>query len=123
MFEIWDGPRLIAVGVFDLGENSIAGILNFYDPDYKKFSLSKCLILKKMEFALNSGRDWYYPGYIGYKLPKFDYKLDPGFEAAEILDPFSRHWFPYSPELVEELALLQHPYFFPPEELEEKNKA
>ncbi|MBN8790349.1 MAG: hypothetical protein J0I84_24975, partial [Terrimonas sp.] len=36
VIEIRDGGKLIAAGIFDNGDNSIAGIMNFYDPSYKK---------------------------------------------------------------------------------------
>jgi len=111
MIEIRDAEKLIAVGVFDLGNNSMAGILNFYHPDYKRFSPGRVLILKKIEWAIQSKLDWYYPGYIGYKFPKFDYKLFPGIETAEFLDPFERLWEPYSAENVEFKTLCQEVYF------------
>ena len=113
MIEVRDGKKLIAVGVFDMGQNSMAGILNFYHPDYKRFSPGRFLILKKMELALQSELEWYYPGYIGYNFPKFDYKLFPGKDTAEILDPFSRLWLPYSADLVELMTYNQQDYFGP----------
>jgi arginyl-tRNA--protein-N-Asp/Glu arginylyltransferase len=103
MVEIRDGEKLIAAGVLDLGENSSAGIVNFYDPSYKKYSLGKCLMLIKMEFSRNKGMEFYYPGYIAVDLPKFDYKLFADEAAAEIFDPVSQHWLPYSRRLIEEL--------------------
>ncbi len=36
VIEIRDGNRLIAAGIFDNGSRSIAGIMNFYHPDYRK---------------------------------------------------------------------------------------
>ena len=120
MIQVRDGGRLIAVGVFDLGIDSMAGIVNFYDPEYRKYSLGKFLILQKMEYAQSQHLTWYYPGYIGYKLTKFDYKLDPGTEMAEILEPFAGLWLPYQEGLVEQLALSQEAFFFPvPEEDED----
>jgi arginyl-tRNA--protein-N-Asp/Glu arginylyltransferase len=111
MIELRLAGRLVAVGVFDLGTDSCAGIVNFYDPEFQKYSLGKYLILKKIEYAQNAGMDWYYPGYIGYQFPKFDYKLFPGTASAEIFDPISREWISYSAEILEELASLQHVFF------------
>jgi len=111
MIEIRDAGKLIAVGVFDMGRNSMAGILNFYNPEYKRFSLGRYLILKKMEWAMHSDLEWYYPGYIGYKFPKFDYKLFPGKESAEFLDPFLSLWEPYSAESVELKTVNQQIHF------------
>ncbi len=39
LIEIRDAGRLVAAGIFDNGENSIAGIMNFYDPGYKVKSM------------------------------------------------------------------------------------
>ena len=113
MIEIRDKSRLIALGVFDQGKNSIAGILNFYHPAYRKFSFGKYLMLKKIEYAIQSGRDWYYPGYIGFDFPKFDYKLYPGEDTAEIWEPLQKQWLPYNPVLLEELTILQELFFEP----------
>jgi len=116
MIQVRDGQKLIAVGVFDLGKETMAGIVNFYHPEYKKFSLGKFLILKKMEYAIGQNLPWYYPGYIGHNLSKFDYKLDPGIEAAEILEPFDGIWLAYKAGLVEEITENQRSLFFPEEE-------
>lgn len=50
---------LLQLDFSDKGANAIAGILNFYHPDYKKFSLGKYLILQKIEFA-RANRFLYY---------------------------------------------------------------
>jgi leucyl-tRNA---protein transferase len=96
--------KLVAVGIFDKGENAMAGILNYYDPAYKKYSLGKWLMLLKIRQAIDSGMKYYYPGYIAYEYSKFDYKLWPGMEYAQVYDPFSRDWIPYEKSLLENLA-------------------
>lgn len=75
IIEIRDNNTLVAAGIFDKGNQSIAGIINFYHPDYKKYSLGKYLMLLKINHAKTLGKTWYYPGYIIYGNPKFDYKL------------------------------------------------
>lgn len=110
MVEVRDGQRLIAVGIFDIGETSIAGIINYFHPDYRKYSLGKYLILKKIEYAITNNLEWYYPGYIGYKLPKFEYKLEAGHKTAEIYDPIACEWLPYGSEMLENLAISQGLY-------------
>ena len=100
MYMIRDNGQLIAVGIFDKGQDSIAGIMNFYHPDYKKYSLGKFMMMEKINYALKTGRAWYYPGYIASGYAKFDYKLFPDQEAAEIFDPSTGLWLPYSPELI-----------------------
>ncbi len=103
VIEVRDGGKLIAAGIFDRGSKSIAGILNFFDPAYKKFSPGKFLMLLKIQYALEQGMEYYYPGYIAASYPKFDYKLFPGVEAAEIYEPLSKKWLPYSPDLLQTL--------------------
>ena len=69
--------------------------------------------VEEIEYTINSGRDWYYPGYIGFDFPKFDYKLYPGSETAEIWEPFGQQWLPYNPVLLKELTKLQEVFFEP----------
>lgn len=106
MIEVRDENKLIAAGIFDVGCNSMAGIMNFYDPDYKKYSLGKYLILLKIEEAIASGMHWYYPGYIVSGYPKFDYKLFADKNAAELFIPELMAWVGYHPtipELIQDL--------------------
>jgi leucyl-tRNA---protein transferase len=100
LVEIRDNGVLIAAGVFDNGGDSIAGILNFYHPDYKKFSLGKYLMLVKIQYALQAGKKLYYPGYIVQRYPRFDYKLFVDTDAAEIFIPEKQGWFAYDPALL-----------------------
>lgn len=97
--EIRDSGFLIGAGVFDKGAASIAGIMNFYHPDYKKFSIGKYLMLLKIEYAKKRGLDWYYPGYIIHGYPRFDYKLFADKNAAELYIPEADRWYKYHPDL------------------------
>ena len=96
VIEIRDGGKLIAVGFFDSGETSIAGILNFYHPDYKSKSLGKYLMLLKIEHALQHKIPWYYLGYVARGYSKFDYKLFPDIRATEVFDYATKQWIPFS---------------------------
>ena len=102
IFEIRDDHKLIAAGVFDNGNESIAGIMNFYHPDYKKYSLGKYLMLLKMEYAISKKMKWYYPGYVVYNYPAFDYKLFADKKASEIFIPELESWKLYDAELIEQ---------------------
>ncbi len=95
MWEVRDGAQLIAVGYFDEGINSAAGILNFYDPAYAGFSLGLWLYLEGVRYAMETGKTFFYPGYIALDFPKFDYKLLAGTENMEILDAHLSVWTPY----------------------------
>src|SRR6185436_10781282 len=77
IIEIRDGGKLIAAGIYDKGSTAIEGIMNFYDPAYKKYILGKYLMLLKVQHAIENKMQFYYPGYIAYKYNKFDYKLFP----------------------------------------------
>ncbi len=96
-----DGDRLIAIGFFDIGETSAAGISSVYDPAYKKYSLGKYLIYLKMQYCKNQKLRYFYPGYFvpGYSF--FDYKLTVARPALQFLQLRSQHWLPienFSPE-------------------------
>lgn len=104
IIEIRDANKLIAAGVFDKGFASIAGIMNFYDPAYKKYSLGKYLMLLKMEHAMRLNMEYYYPGYIAFNYPKFDYKLFPNPLFAEIFDSKKKIWLSYNNNLLAQLA-------------------
>lgn len=102
IIEVRDGGQLIAAGVFDCGTDSIAGIVNFYDPDYRKYSLGKYLLLLKTEYARQRQLAYYYPGYLVQGYPKFDYKLFACLAATEVFDCRSSQWLPFSWEAVNE---------------------
>ena len=75
---LYDEQKIIAVGYFDLGAKSAAGITSFYDPEYKKSSLGKYLIYLKIEYCKNIQYDFFYPGYFAPNYAAFNYKLDIG---------------------------------------------
>jgi arginine-tRNA-protein transferase len=102
LIEVRDHDLLIAAGVFDEGQQSIAGIVNFYHPAYKKYSPGKYLMLLKLEYALNAGKRWYYPGYIVKDYPKFDYKLFIDKASAEIFLPEKNNWYLFDRRLMRE---------------------
>ncbi|MGI4873699.1 MAG: hypothetical protein ACRYFX_21280 [Janthinobacterium lividum] len=94
--EVRDGAQLVAAGIFDHGTASIAGIVNFYDPDYRTYSLGKYLLLCKLEYARRQQLAYYYPGYLAQGYPKFDYKLEVCQAATEVYDCLGSQWLPFS---------------------------
>ncbi|HLG38846.1 MAG TPA: hypothetical protein VI461_04220 [Chitinophagaceae bacterium] len=96
VIELRDAGRLIAAGIFDNGEISIAGIMNFYHPDYAVKSLGKYLMLLKINLAIESGKIYYYPGYVVSGYPKFDYKLFPDKQRTEWYDPVTNEWISFA---------------------------
>lgn len=118
---VYDGPRLVAGGVFDRGRTGAAGITSFYDPDYAKHSLGKYLIYLKMEFCREQGLRWFYPGYFVPGRPRFDYKLAIATDHLEYLDLASGTWIPWTDrrprpdplaQMVERLSLVGSELWF-----------
>jgi arginyl-tRNA--protein-N-Asp/Glu arginylyltransferase len=95
MIEVRNGRRLIAVGIFDKGKDAIAGITNFYDQSYNKYSLGKYLIYLKYRYCLEHDITYYYPGYFSLEMSKFDYKLFLDKNASEVFLPDENAWIPY----------------------------
>ncbi len=106
LIEIRIEDKLIAVGITDQGSESIAGIMNFYDPEYKKYSLGKYLMMLKIELGLRKNLRWYYPGYIVYQRPEFDYKLSIDKNAVEVLIPEMKGWQLYQSQLIEDYGVV-----------------
>lgn len=102
--EVRDQNTLIAAGVFDNGNRSIAGIMNFYHPAYRKQSLGKYLMLLKMKYAQLQQKEYYYPGYLVKDYPKFDYKLFACAAATEVYNDQNGQWLAFSWETVMALA-------------------
>ncbi len=102
--EVRNDNQLIAAGIFDNGTRSIAGIMNFYDPAYRKQSLGKYLLLQKLNYARAGQKLYYYPGYLVHNYPKFDYKLFPCEAATEVFDSARGVWLPFSWAIVNALS-------------------
>jgi arginyl-tRNA--protein-N-Asp/Glu arginylyltransferase len=111
--EVRAGDQLIAGGIFDRGTSTIAGIVNFYDPNYRKHSLGKYLLLLKTEYARQEQLAYYYPGYLVHGYPKFDYKLFASPEATEVFDFQNSEWLPFSWELVARQSAILLPSWLP----------
>ncbi len=96
IIEVRDGDKLIAAGIFDMGANSIAGIINVYDPQYKQqHSPGKYLMLLKYAYCLEHRIPYYYPGYFSTTYPVFDYKLFLDKKATEVFVAVPGIWVPY----------------------------
>ena len=96
LIEVRDNGKLIYAGVLDKGEHTIEGIINIYDPGYKKCSPGKFLMLMKYRFCQQLGITYYYPGYYMPEHPLFDYKLFIDKEATEVYVPETEQWVAYN---------------------------
>ncbi len=92
---IYDGERLVAFSLFDLGWLSATSISGIYHPDYARYSLGYWTMLLEIEYAQSIGKHFYYPGYVAPGISKFDYKLRIGKQVEGYL-PVSGLWIPYS---------------------------
>jgi leucyl-tRNA---protein transferase len=96
LVEVRHDGRLVAAGVLDTGWDSAAGIVNIYEPDYKKYSLGRYIMLLKHQYCLAKKIPYYYPGYFSPTYPQFDYKLFLDKAATEVLLPELNDWIPYA---------------------------
>lgn len=92
MIRIFDRDALIACGYFDLGKQSAASILHFFDPQYRRYSPGKLLILYTIEYLQQQGYVNYYPGYVVEGNPKMDYKLFLDKHRAQYFEPVTGEW-------------------------------
>lgn len=89
---VWDGDKLAAFSLFDLGKHAVQSIVGAYHPDYRRQSLGFYTMLAELDHVRNIGCEWYYPGYHMPKLDAMAYKLRLG--QVEFLDPDSNTWRP-----------------------------
>ncbi|MCB0527871.1 MAG: arginine-tRNA-protein transferase [Lewinellaceae bacterium] len=92
-FEVYRRNKMLATSYFHMGRNSMAGNYCIHEPAEAQRSLGTFTMLKEIEFAIESGREFYYPGFV-YDLPsEFDYKLN--FNNLEYFDWWG-NWYPLS---------------------------
>lgn len=90
---VHENDSLVAVSYFDVGAGANSGIYAMFEPTIEKRSLGIFTLLKEIEFAIDSGKDFYYLGY-SYEGPSFyDYKKN--FRGTEAFD-WCGKWLPYA---------------------------
>lgn len=90
---VYDGDRLVAFSIFDLGSNSLASLEAAYDPEYASFSLGFYTMLLEIQFCREQGISHYYPGFLPRDVPMFNYKLRPG--QLEFFRLSTKQWLPF----------------------------
>lgn len=90
--EVYDGHKLVAASFFDVGENSVASINGIFDPAYGQYSLGFYTMLLEMQFSLDQGKKYYYPGYIVPGNTRFDYKARIG--NVDYFNLYTKQWYP-----------------------------
>lgn len=92
VIEVRHKGKLIAVGMFDAGLNSIAGIVCCYDPLYRQYSLGKYLILLMYQHCVRNGYHFFYPGYHIPGIQLMSYKLFLDRSATELYLRNNKEW-------------------------------
>lgn len=103
---VYEKDRLVAFSFFDLGRNSLASIKGVYEPDFAADSLGLYTMLQEIQFGLDQGFEYFYPGYVVPGFSRFDYKLRIGKpEEVQFYDLKYRRWRPYSLFQAEQLPV------------------
>jgi len=73
-FEVRREQKLIAVAVTDVCDSSLSAVYTFFDPEHAERSLGTFCILKQIEWAIQTGREYLYLGFWLKDHPKMAYK-------------------------------------------------
>lgn len=58
----WAGDSLIGVSIVDCGERSLSAVYTYFDPAFSKLSIGTFSILKQIQYARATGRQYVYLG-------------------------------------------------------------
>lgn len=86
---VYDHERLVATSFFDAGRSALSGVYAVFDPEESHRSLGIFTMLKEIEFAIESGKQFYYQGYCYSGESFYDYKKR--FRGTEGFD-WSGNW-------------------------------
>ncbi len=73
-WSFWIGEVLVGIAIVDCGRTSISAVYTFFDPMYSKLSLGSYSILKQIEYARDSGKQYAYLGMVVLENPHLNYK-------------------------------------------------
>lgn len=86
---VFCGGELVAVSYFDVGRKATSGVYAMFEPERADRALGIFTLLKEIEHAIETNREFYYLGY-AYDGPSFyDYKKR--FRATEAFD-WGENW-------------------------------
>ena len=89
-WNIYQGDRLIAFAVMDIGSDSVSAVYSVFDTDFPKRSLGTFFILHSLLWAKEKNISFYHLGFFIPGHPKMTYKAR--FQPAEIRDPATGNW-------------------------------
>lgn len=81
---VYDEEKPLAASFFDIGKSSISSIYGIFAPEETKRSLGIFTMLLEIDFAIKSGKEFYYSGYAYAGNSFYDYKKR--FSALERFD-------------------------------------
>ncbi|WP_343821791.1 arginyltransferase [Psychrosphaera haliotis] len=81
--EVYDGDKIIAVGIGDETNDALSAVYTFFDPDYDKYSLGTLIVLKQIDYASVLHKQWLYLGYYIQACAKMNYKTN--FKPFQVL--------------------------------------
>ena len=81
---VYDGDRLIAASYFDIGATASSGVYAMFDPEHAARRLGIYTLLREIEIARDSGKEFYYLGYAYEGSSFYDYKKQ--FSGSEWFD-------------------------------------
>ncbi|HRI15132.1 MAG TPA: arginine-tRNA-protein transferase [Verrucomicrobiota bacterium] len=91
-FNVFAGDQLVAVSYLAQGQRSVASLYGFFEPSWGQRSLGMFTMLQEIQYAQNTGRELYYPGYALAKPSSMDYKKRfNGLESYE----WNQGWKPF----------------------------
>jgi arginine-tRNA-protein transferase len=89
---VYHGEKLLAATFLDIGATATSAVYAIFDPEASKRSLGILMMLHSIQFSIEGGCRYYYPGY-AYREP-FTYDYKKRFAGLEYLD-WSRGWKTY----------------------------
>lgn len=102
----YQNGKMIGFSYFDVGNNSIASIINIYAREAMKYSLGMYSILLQIEWCEKNGKQFYYPGYAMPENPRFDYKLR--IQGVDYLEQATGEWKPWEDFKLKETPLYEY---------------
>lgn len=81
---VYDEEELLAASFFDVGKNSVSAVYAMFEPEEISRSLGIFTMLLTIDYALEKGKSFYYPGYAYEGNSFYDYKKR--FSALEVFD-------------------------------------
>lgn len=71
---LYKDDRLLAISYLDVGKTAMSSVYQCFDPNESKRSLGTLMVLVSAQYALETGKTHYYPGYAYETSSHYDYK-------------------------------------------------